>query len=110
MLLAVAYRPTQIGNIGFGPPAIQLRKIDTAVDQHLHAAGSTCLPRPSWRVDPDIDALHQMLGQVHVVVTEKDDMGAGLGPPNEVRPLLNQDLSRPVCRMRLAARISCTGR
>ena len=63
MLLAVSQRPTHFGLIGFRPPAIQLREIDASIDEHFHAARPASLPGPAWRVDPDIHALHQVLGQ-----------------------------------------------
>ena len=39
---------------------------------------------------------------MHVIVTEEDHLGAGLGPPDEMHPFLNQGLSRLVYRMGLA--------
>ena len=50
----------------------------------------------------DVYPLHQMLGQIHVVVTQEDHVGAGLEQPNKVCPFLNQRLPRLVCRMCLA--------
>ena len=44
----------------------------------------------------------QVLGQLHVIVAEENHMRAGLGPPDEMRPFLNQGLPRLVCRMGLA--------
>ena len=73
-----------------------------AVDEHLHAARSAGLPGPPGRVDPNVHALHQVLGQEHVVVAEKDRVGTSLGLPDEMRPLPNHGLPRLVRRMRLA--------
>ena len=94
MLLAVPQCPPDFRRVGFRPPAIQLREIDAAIDQHLHAARSASLPGPPWRIDPDIHALHQLLGQKHVVVAEEDHMGAGLGLADEMNPFLDQGLPR----------------
>ena len=102
MLLAIPQRPAHFRGVGFGPPAVQFREIDAAIDEHLHAAGSTRLPGPPWRVDPDIHPLHQVLGQKHVVVTEENRMRTDLGPANELYPFLDQGLSRLVRRMGLA--------
>jgi hypothetical protein len=55
-------------------------------------------------VEPDIDALDQVPGQMHVIVAEEDHMGAGLGPPDEMRPFLNQSLPCLVSRMGLASK------
>ena len=103
MLLAVAYRPSQIRKIGFRPPAIQFRKIDASIDQHFHAAGSASLPWPPRRVDPNIHSLHQTLGQEHVVIAKENNMGAHLRPLDEIDPFMDQGLSRLVFRMRLAS-------
>ena len=88
MFLAVTNCPPYFRRVGFRPPAIQLRKIDATVDEHLHAACSTRLPRPPRRVDPDIYSLHKVLAQEHVVVTKEDHMAAGIRPANEVYPFL----------------------
>ena len=102
MVLAVAQRPADVRSVGFRPPAVQFRQIETSIDEHLHAARPTGFPRPPGRVDPDINPLHQVLGQEHVVVAEEDDVGARLGPPDEADPLLNQGLPGLVRRMGLA--------
>jgi hypothetical protein len=46
--------------------------------------------------------LHQVFGQKHVVVTEEDSMGTRVGAPDEMRPFLDQNLSRLIRGMRLA--------
>ena len=102
MFLAIPQRPAHFRDIGFGPPAIQFREIDASVDEHLHAARSTRLPRPPWRVDPDIHPLHQALGQMHIVITEEDRMRTDFGLANELYPFLDQSLSRRVRGMGLA--------
>ena len=102
MLLAVAQRPADLGRVGLGPPAVQLREVEAAVDQHLHAARAAGLPGPPRRVDPDVHPLHQVLGQEHVVVAEEDDMRRDLGPPDEVGPSLDQGLPGLVGRVGLA--------
>ena len=96
MLLAIPDCPPHFRRVRFRPPAIQFREIDASIDEHLHAARSARLPGPPWRVDPDVYPLNQVFGQKHVVVAEEDHMGAGLRPPDEMRPFLNQVLPRPV--------------
>ena len=61
MFLTISQRPPHFRRVGFRPPAVQFRKIDTAIDEHLHATRSAGLPRPAWSIQPDIDPLHQML-------------------------------------------------
>jgi hypothetical protein len=48
------------------------------------------------------DTLYQLLGQQHVVVAEEDHMGMHLGPPDEVRPFLDQGLACLIRRMSFA--------
>ena len=59
----IADCPTQVPCIRLVPPAVALGKVKTAIDQDLHAARPARFPRPAWSVDPDIDALHQLLGE-----------------------------------------------
>ena len=86
VFLPIPQRPPHFRRVGFRPPAIQLRKINAAIDEHFHPARSTDLPGPAWRVDPYIYPLHQVLGQKHVVVTEEDHMRAHIGAPNKMDP------------------------
>ena len=102
MFLAIPQCPPHFRRVGFRPPAVQLREIDAAIDEHLHAARSARLPGSPWRVDPDIHPLHQVLGQQHVVVAQEDDVGADFRPADELYPFMDQGLSRPVLRMGLA--------
>ena len=68
MVLTVPQRPAHVRLVGFGPPSVQLRQIETSIDEHFHTARPTGFPRAPGRVDPDVDPLHQVLGQEHVVV------------------------------------------
>jgi len=102
MFLAVSQGPAHFRPPGFRPPTVQLRKIDAPVHEYLHAARSTSLPGPLWRVDPDIYSLHKKLGQEHVVVTEEEHMGPRLGPSYEMGPFSNQGLPGLVRRMGFA--------
>src|ERR1019366_9581390 len=98
MFLAVPQRPPCLRDVSLGPPAVQLREVDASIDENFHAARPASLPGPAWRIEPDIHALYQVLGQMHVIVTEEDHMGAGLWPPDEMHPFLYQGLSRLVGR------------
>ena len=102
MLLAISQRPTYLRRKGFRPPSIQLRQIDATIDEHFHAARTASLPGTARGVDPDVHALHQLLGQAHVVVTKENHMGTDLWLADEVYPFMDQCLSRLVLRMGLA--------
>src|SRR4030095_11496835 len=94
--------PTHLVDVGLSPPAIQLRQVKTAVRQYLHSARTTRLPRPARVVDPNVNALHQLLGELHVIIPEKDYMRPHFGTtPDEVSPLADHRLARFICRMSL---------
>ena len=101
MLPAVSQRPSHLSAIRLGPPAVQFRKIDAPIDEHLHAARSTCFPGPPWRIYPDVHSLDKLLRQQHIVVAQEDDVGAGLRLADKLYPFMDQFLSRTVFRMGL---------
>ena len=102
MLATITQCPTDLGCVGFRPPAVQLRKIDTAVHEHFHAARTAGLPRPARRVEPHIGPLYQVLRQQHVVVAEENDMPTRLRVADKLNPLADERLPRLIRRMRLA--------
>ena len=101
MVLAVPERPPHLGRIGFGPPAVELREVQAAVDEHFHSAGSARLPRASRRVDPQVAALHEPLRQEQIVVGEEDHAPAHLGTTHELDPGLDHLLTGLIGGMRL---------
>src|SRR5262249_36468579 len=110
MLLAVAEGPTHLRRIRFCPPAIELRKAQAAVDQHLHAACAACFPRASRGVDQDLHPPNESFCHQHVVITEKDRVSPDLRPSDEAPPLLDHRLPGQILGCALPARISWTGR
>jgi len=72
MLSPVSQTPSHLRIIGLIPPAVQIGEIQAPVGQDLHAAGTAGLIGPAGGVDPYIHAGLQVLGQVDVVVGEKD--------------------------------------
>src|SRR4030095_6584035 len=102
VLFAIAHGPTHISSVGLGPPAVQLRQVKTAVGEHLHSTRTTCLPRPARVVNPNVHAVHQLLGEQHVIIAEKDCMRPHFGArTNEVVPWADHCLARSICRMSL---------
>ena len=79
-----------------------MRQVEPAVDADLHAAGAGGFERAARVVEPDVDALHQVAGDVDVVVFEEDHAAAELGPAADVDDLGDQLLAAVVARMRLA--------
>ena len=45
--------------VGLRPPAVENRKVQAAVQDHLLAAGARCFQRTPRIVQPHVDALHQ---------------------------------------------------
>ena len=99
---AIAQGPAHLRGIRLRPPAVQLREVEAAVHQDLHAARAAGLPGPSRVVDPDVDPLDQMRGEQHVVVAEEQHVAAGLRALAEAHPLLHQSLPGVVLGVRLA--------
>src|SRR5262249_2070876 len=65
VLLAIAERPAHARLVRFRPPAVELGEIQSPVDENLHPAGPARLPRPAWRVDPDVPPLPHLLPHPH---------------------------------------------
>ena len=83
-------RPTRRSAYRLRPTSHPAREVDSAVDQHLHAARSARLPGPPGRVNPDVHPLHKVLRQSHVIVAEEDDVGANCWLPDKAYPLCRQ--------------------
>jgi len=76
----------------------------------FHAARSTCLPGPPWRIYPDVHPLHKLLCQQHIVVTQEDEWGRVSGPADELYPCMDQCLPALSPDGTLPAMMSCTRR
>ena len=98
--------------VGLGPPAVEDRQIEPAVEQHLLAAGAAGLLRAARVVQPDVDALHQVAADVDVVVLdEHDPLPRARGVSAFVaRPCCISSLPGLVGGCALPAKTSCTGR
>ncbi len=72
MFLTVPQRPAIRRAVGFGPPAIQFRAVQSTIHQDLHTAGTAGLPGTTGGIDPDIHPLDELGGYQHVVVCQKN--------------------------------------
>src|SRR6266576_6671903 len=88
--------------VRLGPPAVEDRAIDHAVERRLHPRRARRLERPPRRVEPDVDALHEPPREGHLVVLEEDDTTRRRGLSREVHDELDQVLPVLVRRVRLA--------
>ncbi len=102
MFMTISQRPAHCRGIGFSPPAIQLRHINAAIDQHFHAAGSARLPWSARCIKPDVHPLHHVLGQMHIVVAEEDRARTCFGAADKLHPVPDHILAGLIRRMRLA--------
>ena len=84
------------------PPAVERTQLGHPVQRRLHAAGTGGLERHPGQIEPEIHALHQQVGQVHVVVLEERHPALERGVPGELVDALQHFLARIVGRMRLA--------
>src|SRR5580700_1094329 len=60
--------------ICLSPPAIENRKVHSAVQDHLLTACTRCLLWTPRIVKPDINALHKMTADVDVVIFDEDEL------------------------------------
>ena len=84
--------------------------IKTAIEQHLLATRAARFLRPARSIEPHVHALHQVAGDVDVIVLDEDDARAQLG-----RMLAWTTVSSTSCPGRsagcaLPANTICTGR
>ena len=96
-----ADREPAVRRVRLGPPAVEDRAVEHAVQRRLHPRGARRLERPPRRVEPDVDALHEPSRERHLVVLEEDDAPGRRGLPREVHDELDQILPVLVRRVRL---------
>ena len=77
VLPAVANCSSHLRRIGFGPPSVQLRKIESAINQQFHPAGSARFPEAAWGVYPQINAGQAQVPRVRSVLRARS--GANIG-------------------------------
>jgi len=85
--LAVADGEAEFGVVGLVPPSVEDGAVEASVHGGLHAGGSGGFHAAAWGVEPDVAALDESAGDVHVVVFEEDDAAevvAGLGELDEL--------------------------
>ena len=88
--------------VGFGPPAVEHREVEAAVEDDLLAAGAGSFQRPARIVEPDVDALDEVAADVDVVVLDEDELVAELRVAHHLGDLLQDALAGLVVRMGLA--------
>src|SRR5581483_6797028 len=87
-----ADREAGLLGVALAPPAVEDRHVDDAVQGGLHARRAGRLERPARVVEPDVDALHEVARQRHLVVGQEDDASVRLRAPRERDDLLDKRL------------------
>ena len=76
-----------------GDPCLSLihifREVDASIHQHLHSARPAGFPRSPGRVDPDVNALHQLFRHKHVVIRQKNHRQTTLASTNKLLSLIH---------------------
>src|SRR5450759_2854169 len=88
--------------VGLGPPAVENRQIETAVQQYLLAAGAASFLRPARGIEPHVHTLDHVAGDVDVVVLDEDDARTQLGREARLHHGLKHLLPRTIGGMGLA--------
>src|ERR1017187_9729286 len=101
--LAFSDGPAAGGLVGFVEPAVEDAEIEDAVDGGFHAAGSASLLAASGIIEPDVDALDEFAGDLHVVVFHEDDVLPEIGIARELHHLADVGLARLIFGMGLAS-------
>src|SRR5688572_8011249 len=95
-------QPAVLAGEPFGPPAVTDRHVRRAVDRGLHAARATRFERLARVVQPHVAALHEVMGDVEVVVVDEANPPAELWIDGSPVDPLQMMLADVVCRVRLA--------
>src|SRR5215471_19250675 len=88
--------------VRLGPPAVEHRQIQAAVQHDLLPAGAAGLERTSRVVQPNVHTLHEVTADVDVVILDEQNLAGKLRIVHESGDLLQNLLARRVERVRLA--------
>ena len=90
------------GREALGPPAVEHRAVERAVEHGLHARGARGLHRPHRCVEPDVGALDEGPGEGHVVVLDEHEAVPHVGLVGERGDLADELLAQVVGGVGLA--------
>ena len=74
MLRAVTDREAIRAVVRFGPPAVEDRQVQAAIENYFLAARSRSFERPAWIVQPNVHTLHHVAGNIDVIVLDEHDL------------------------------------
>ena len=102
VFLTMADREAGICRITLTPPAVQDRGIEHPVDSCFHTGGTAGLHAAAGSVQPDIHALDEVAGDLHVVVFQEKEAPFYPGAFGEFDDLPDEILAGVICRVGLA--------
>src|SRR6185437_5215513 len=88
--------------ITFNPPSIEDAEVQHAVQGGFHAAGAAGLHRKARSVQPNVDALDEILRHMHFIIFNESDAAAQFVIMAEVQHLMNEVSTRLIGWMGLA--------
>src|ERR1700749_4693691 len=88
--------------VSFGPPSVEHREIEPAVEHNFLPARTARFQGPTRIVEPNVHSLHKMAADVDVVIFDENKFVAELRVAHHLRDLLEHTFARFVERMRLA--------
>src|SRR5437899_5805213 len=102
IFFAGADGPAVVLGISLHPPAIQDAQVDAAVGADFHAAGAGRFQGPARIVQPNVNPLHHVAGQVDLIVFQENDAAEKLGSASDMYDLGDQLLATMAPRMSLS--------
>src|SRR3974390_901042 len=102
MGLSAADREPVLAVVGFGPPAIENRQVQSAVQDHLLAAGPARFERPAGCVGPDVDTVYESSADIDVVVLKEENLPAEQRIARQAGNSLKQLFAGVIFRVSLA--------
>src|SRR5260370_5040201 len=101
IFFAGADGPAVVLGISLHPPAIQDAQVDATVGADFHAAGAGRFQGPARIVQPNVNPLHHVTGQVDLIVFQENDAAAKLRSSCDVHNLDDQLLPASIAGMSL---------
>src|SRR4030095_2625854 len=95
--------------VAFISPAVQDAQLRHSVERGFLPGGAAGFKRRSWSVEPDVDAAHQVLADVNVVIFDEGDPSAEPMLSSQVVNFADQAAPRGVRRVGLASEYELHG-
>src|SRR5215471_1616236 len=104
MGFAHAYRKAIQAVIRLGPPSVEDREVQSAVEHDLLAAGAGRFERTARIVEPNVHSLNEVTPKVYVIVFDEQDLAGKRGVAHQLSDLLQDSFARIIVGMGLAGK------